>query len=87
MEWSLVTSHWQGRSGSHRHQSKGAEGFKKGCSHFTGGKQKSEACKVCAEADCGTALMGCAVATREMVNNRKSPRTVSYLNSTLTDVT
>lgn len=32
----------------------------KGCCHFTGEEQKSEAYRVCAEAYSETALMGCA---------------------------
>lgn len=48
-----LASFWlAGLSGSHRHLSKRAEGLMKGCCHFTGGEQKSEACKACAE-NCG----------------------------------
>lgn len=86
MVWSPSYSWLAGLSASHRHLSKRAEGFMKGCCcHFTGGKQKSEACKACAEADCGSALIGCAKA--KMSNNTKSPRSVSLLNNTLTEVT
>lgn len=57
----------------------------KGCCHFTDGEQKSGACKDCAEADCGTALMHSSGEIEKTVNNKELPRSV--LKNTLTDVT
>lgn len=57
----------------------------KGWCHFTGGEQKSEAHKVCAEADCRSALINCA--TQKSSQQSEVITALSFLNNMLTDVT